>query len=246
MTPLPEPRSHTGCPTCTTARCCVAFDPELTGSDLLRLLSFGLEVDDVAELRPTHATQAGPDAIHLGDACAWDLRLRRTGAPLPRPDTTWPDPALDPRRCGFLMTFGAGRSRCGVYAQRPMACRLFPSAMTPLGVFVATPEVICPPGAFAQERSDLATLTTLHRLARLERDAFRFFLAAWNRLSPTPPDPREALFLALLDYTRRISPLTLTPSSRRTPADDSVDEALAPEAWHEARDLALAPAAAHS
>ena len=46
VSPLPEPRSHTGCPTCSTARCCVVFDPELPGHDLLRLLALGLIIMD--------------------------------------------------------------------------------------------------------------------------------------------------------------------------------------------------------
>ena len=194
---LPEPRSSTGCATCPTSRCCVAFDPELTGFDLIRLMSLGLAVDDIAELRPTRADQAGEDAIMLGDLCAWDLRLRRTGEAL-QATRDFPDPRLDPRRCGFLVTFG-GRSRCGVYGSRPMACRLFPSAMTPLGIFVDTPEAICPPNAFSQERSDLATLAVLHRRAALERDAFRLFLVAWNaRGSSDVPH----FFSALLAFAR--------------------------------------------
>lgn len=218
---LPEPRSRTGCSTCPTSRCCVAFDPELTGFDLLRLTSLGLSVDDIAELRPTRADQAGPDAIFLGDLCAWDLRLRRTGAATVAPPVfvTVSDPMLDPRRCGFLVTLG-GRSRCGVYASRPMVCRLFPSAMTPLGVFVDTPETICPPGAFAQERSDLATLTILHRLAALERDAFRVFLVAWNALASS--DTRH-FYAALLTYSQRLADSGLTD----------------PNTWHSTRDLAL-------
>lgn len=177
MSELPEPRSHTGCPTCVTARCCVVFDPELTGHDLARLMALGLETRDFAALRPTRLDQAGADALLGPDGCAWDLRLARTSTP--DLSLVAADPRDDARRCGFLVTLG-GASRCGVYTHRPMACRTFPSAMTSFGIIVDTPEAVCPPGAFAQERADLPTLLVLHRRSELERDAFRVFCATWN------------------------------------------------------------------
>lgn len=198
--PLPEPRSHTGCPTCTTARCCVVFDPELTGHDVLRLLSLGLDTQDFAVLRPTRIDQAGPDGLLDVDGCAWDLRLARTGSADLQPTAV--DPRDDSRRCGFLVTLG-GASRCGVYTHRPMACRTFPSAMTSFGIIVATPEAICPPGAFAQERADLPALLAIHRIARLERDAFRAFAAHWNAQSPELRDPRR-LIDTLVRFTRAL------------------------------------------
>lgn len=207
---LPEPSSRSGCATCTTSRCCVVFDPELTGADLHRLVSgLGLEARDVAELRPVRVDQAGPDAIHLGDERAWDLRLRRTGAlgghqgPGGR------------RRCGFLTDLSradrpelAPASRCGVYAQRPAVCRLFPSDLTAFGVMVGNPEGVCPPGAWAQERSDLRTLEALHHVALEERTRFRAFLAGWNAssgaLAGRPHDERVAAFMeAALEVERR-------------------------------------------
>jgi len=218
MTPLPEPRSHTGCITCRTARCCVVFDPELTGADLLRILSLGLRTEDVAELRPVRADLAGPDAIHLGDACAWDLRLRRTSSP-----ATSSDPTLDPRRCGFLVTLGDGHARCGIYAERPLVCRLFPSDLTRFGVMILTPENICPPDAFAPERTDLSTLHHLHLVARAERADFRFFLSGWNArataLVARPMPERRALFFeALLSFTSFIRSCETTNEAVRAAA----------------------------
>lgn len=198
--PLPEPRSHTGCPTCSTARCCVVFDPELTGHDVLRLLALGLDTRDFAVLRPTRIDQAGADGLLDEDGCAWDLRLARTGTQGLQPVSV--DPRDDSRRCGFLVTLG-GASRCGVYAHRPMACRTFPSARTSFGIIVATPEAICPPGAFAQERADLPALFALHRIAEHEREAFRVFVAHWNG-QPHPLRNLDRLLAALLRYSRAV------------------------------------------
>lgn len=198
---LPEPKSKSGCDTCTTSRCCVMFDPELTGADVLRLVdAIGLEPRDIAYLKPTRRDQAGPDAIHLGDDCAWDLRLRRTAA---LAGTQGPGGS---KRCGFLVDLTHDdlppASRCGVYADRPLVCRLFPSDLTTFGVMVGTPEAVCPPQAWSQERADLVTLHRLHLIARAERERFRAFLAAWNRaadaLSERPHEERVAAFMAAM------------------------------------------------
>ena len=204
---LPEPKSKSGCDTCTTSSCCVVFDPELTGADVLRLVDgVGLEPSDIAELKPTRKDQAGPDAIHLGDLCAWDLRLRRTAA------LAGAQGPGGPRRCGFLVDLThpdlPPASRCGVYATRPLVCRLFPSDLTAFGVMVATPEAICPPQAWSQERADLATLHQLHLISRVERERFRAFLIVWNRvaeaLSETPHEGRVAAFMtALIAFERQ-------------------------------------------
>lgn len=205
---LPEPKSSSGCATCTTARCCVVFDPDLTGADLVRLVDgLGLEPRDVASLRPTRGDQAGPDGVVIGPSGVWDLRLRRTAA---LAGFRGPGGA---RRCGFLVDLShpelPNASRCGVYANRPMVCRLFPSDLTAFGVMVGTPEAVCPPQAWSQERADLPTLHTLHLLARVERERFRAFVADWNASFVGGPhdvgdhDTRAAAFMdALLTFER--------------------------------------------
>ena len=205
---LPEASSSSGCSTCTTSRCCVMFDPEITGADLLRLMrGVGLEPRDIAELKPTRKDQAGDDAIHLGDERAWDLRLRRTAA---LAGTQGPGGT---RRCGFLVDLTHPEmlpaSRCGVYEHRPLVCRLFPSDLTSFGVMVGTPEAVCPPQAWSQERADLPTLHHLHLVARHERERFRVFIAAWNPASEAlvgaAHDARSAAFMAaLVAFERRV------------------------------------------
>lgn len=204
---LPEASSSSGCSTCTTSRCCVVFDPEITGADLVRLIDgVGLAPRDIGALKPTHKDQAGADAIHLGDDCSWDLRLRRTAA---LGGTQGPGGR---RRCGFLVDLTHAdlppANRCGVYAHRPLVCRLFPSDLTTFGVMVGTPEAICPPQAWSQERADLPTLHHLHLVARSERERFRAFVAVWNPasevLAGAPHDVRAARFLAALVAFERL------------------------------------------
>ena len=65
---------------------------------------------------------------------------------------------------------------------------------------VWTPEPICPPGAWDEERADLTTLELLHRVGRAERERFRAFVARWNAQAHEAADgaAREAMFLAAL------------------------------------------------
>lgn len=194
---VPEPRSRSGCATCTTARCCIVFDPELTGADLHRLVrGLGLAPADVAVMVPVRADQADGAALHFGDDRAWELRLRRTAlAP--------PDADGGAARCGLLVSLGPGRNRCGAYAHRPMVCRTFPTDLTALGVMVGNPDDICPPDAWSQARADLAGLRRLHERARAERALHVEFAAAWNARAAAHPitiDRFEALTEAMLAF----------------------------------------------
>lgn len=200
---MPEPRSRSGCATCTTARCCVVFDPELTGADLHRLVrGRGLDPADIAELRPVRVDQAGPDAILLAPSLGYELRLRTK--------------AWDPndRRCTFLVSLGPEVHRCGVYQHRPIVCRTFPTELTSLGVMVGNPEQICPPNAWSAARADLPGLRLLHAHAERERTLHRAFVARWNE---EPRGDFASLTQAMLDWwDHQVS----SSSSRTEPSHD--------------------------
>ncbi len=215
---IPEPRTASGCHACVTARCCVRFDPELTGADLRRLAA-GLDLApaDFARLGPADARQAGPDGVRLdGGPSAWLLRLssadRRIGG----------DEAARP--CVFLISLARDLHRCGAYAHRPLRCRTFPAELTPMGVMVSTPEAICPPGAWSVARADLVTTRQVHLRARVERAAYRAWLRDWNARAAAAPADSAAFLAALL--------------SEQAP----IDAALAPHLRDPARAEALATA----
>ncbi|MFT7581321.1 MAG: Fe-S-cluster containining protein [Myxococcota bacterium] len=174
---MAEFRTRSGCARCTTARCCLRFDPELTGYDLYRIMKGrALAFDDVARWTPTRADQAEDDAIFLvDDIQAFEIRLRRT-----HQDGTAVGNG-GPRRCGLLVSVDEGVNRCGVYAHRPMRCRTFPTEDTPYGVVVRTPESICPPGAWIVSRVDLGARRKVHTRAAFERALHRRVLGRWNQ-----------------------------------------------------------------
>ena len=169
--PVPEPATRSGCDRCHTARCCVRFDPELTGFDVVRLVaSRGLAPREFARLRPAHGEQAGADGVRLGPSPeVWLLTLASAGAPRD-----------GGRPCVLLVLAPDAVPRCGVYADRPLRCRTFPTELAPWGVEVETPEAICPPNAWSADRTDLATTRLVHLRARVELAVHHAFLAHWN------------------------------------------------------------------
>lgn len=179
---VPEPDNRSGCATCRTARCCVHFDPELTGFDLARVVTaHGLAPRAVARLRPAHARQAGLDGVRLGPSPeTWLACLRSRD---PTPETAADDG--DGRPCAQLTDVAPGVRRCSIYAARPMRCRTFPTELGPLGVAVDNPDAICPPGAWSLDRTDAPTTRLLHLRAGIERSIHRGFLGRWNAIAQT-------------------------------------------------------------
>jgi len=246
---IPEPQSRSGCATCTTARCCVVFNPELTGFDLLRLAEAQERAPrDFAAFRPVRTDEAGADGIRLlGDARTWVLCLRPRG-----------DAPSEPggRPCVFLQTRAPGVRRCGVYPARPMRCRAFPTELTPAGVMVDTPEAICPPGAWTPARTDLPRTRLLHLRDAIERDLHRAFVARWNHRAggETSRSAAEQRFLAAARGCFRALEAVMAPAWGEPSALDRLGSAWiaatrggpspregAPGAWEDDAAAPLAP-----
>jgi Fe-S-cluster containining protein len=184
------------CDACETSRCCIVFDPELTCADLHRLCrARGLAPEEVATVAPVRADEAGPDAIRFDDTpCTWELRLARTRTARGNGGR---------RRCQFLVDLGREAApgeparqvnRCGVYQDRPMMCRLYPTDRTPFGLMVGSPRRVCPPGAWSALKADVPGLLATHARADTERALHRLFLARWNAgITRAPPGPAAAV-----------------------------------------------------
>jgi Fe-S-cluster containining protein len=196
------------CATCQTSRCCTVFDPELTGPDLARLSrGLGLAPEQFATLAPVHARDAGESGVRLGGVETWELRLRRAVRTnrVRSPTTVRGEGEGGGRRCVFLLHLAPGLNRCAVHPLRPAVCRLYPSDLTRFGVMIGTPADICPPGAFAPERVDLAPFRLAHAQAAEERARWRSFLSAWHAplrqadlAARSPEEARSAFYSAVL------------------------------------------------
>jgi Fe-S-cluster containining protein len=148
-------------------RCCAAYIVPLTGDDVWRIvqeqrLAPGLFVQREPEdypsstgflLRPGGATYA----ISLRHQ--YDRRNERP--------------------CIFLMQLREGRQRCGIYAQRPLACQTYPMQLRPEGV-VPRDDLLCPLGSWADitERPG----EWRERLIRQDAawDCYAAVVQAWN------------------------------------------------------------------
>jgi Fe-S-cluster containining protein len=173
-------------PCATCGRCCREYVVPLSGHDVWRITR--------GQRLPTHefvlaATQPSGDRD--------TFRLERGGEQLGL--------VLDKRgkfdlgaSCVFLMELGGGQSRCGIYADRPLACQIYPTIMTrtrDLGVRVEQREgTICPPDSWSPE--DFASSPWLEAHQRLRRhwDVYLEVVNRWNaRIDLMPEGTRASI-----------------------------------------------------
>jgi len=136
--------------------------------------------------------------------------------------------------CIFLEDRGDGTSRCGIYEDRPMTCRVYP--MFRIGPRVLQQqESLCPPDAWGDlDEIDLAWHQDMQR-TRMERDIYAEVVARWNAvidhgMLPESVAPRLYGEYILSAYDR-IGELT----------DSLGTDALADIVWHWARVAAPTP-----
>jgi Fe-S-cluster containining protein len=85
------------------------------------------------------------------------------------------------KHCIFLMELAGGAQKCGIYPQRPAACRVYPMGIMRGEVGVAR-NAICPPGSwFEEELRQPAWPATIKR-SYLETDVYAHVVARWNAL----------------------------------------------------------------
>jgi len=83
------------------------------------------------------------------------------------------------RACVFLLELGGGYSRCGIYADRPDACRVYPMVSWK-GMAVQRTDAACPPGAWTS--AALRDPSWRDRLQRMDMDMdiYNEVVARWN------------------------------------------------------------------
>ena len=154
-----------GCADCE-GRCCRQYLVPLTCFDVHALArALVLHPEQFAELVP----DADPDGIRLEPGGpTFSIVLARR------------DPAAERPPCVFLMELPGGAARCGVYADRPLACRAFP--MTPsAGGAAVLPDIPCPAGSWEPDALDPSGWSPTLRRAASEGEAHRRVVASWNK-----------------------------------------------------------------
>lgn len=172
--------------------CCVAYVVPITGFDLWRMMrSLGLPWQSVAVVRSDY--ESFWDAFGLdetGQRHGLFLRTRSTGD------------------CQFLLGLPEGRPRCGAYAARPLACRVYPfKAIAEPGRPFALEllhHAMCPP----RERAGFERLAPSFEprvtAELLERELYLFAVRRWNGVAATVPRQQPWGAVEFVDWIVRL------------------------------------------
>jgi Fe-S-cluster containining protein len=83
------------------------------------------------------------------------------------------------RACIFLVELAGGNARCGIYADRPVVCQVYPMSLRQ-GLVSQRPDSLCPPDAWpAVELANPSWRLAAQRL-RIRFDVYQEVVARWN------------------------------------------------------------------
>ena len=204
------PALHSGCTTCRGA-CCRAYLVHVNGRDATRIarragIPFERFIDVVPEADPPGS------GFRLDDgSAAYALALQRAS-----------DGA-----CRFLTAAPDGIERCVIYAQRPLACAMFPLYVAD-GEIAVKPDVICEPSGRRIDADELPLARTIFDRATAEWSEYAIVVATWNefRAAVAAVADAHAYFTYVCAAYDAIDALLAESSSEHTAA--IVARALAP------------------
>ena len=149
--------------------CCTVYTVPVIGYDVWRIVQ-GQRLAPMLFLRyePEH-TPTDIGFLLQTPGPTYGLALRHAPA---RPNT---------HPCVFLVHLRGGVYRCGIYADRPLACQTYPMRLNDDHLFVRG-DALCPPGSWANlERGQAAWRERLlHRQAEWRR--YGEVVKAWNTM----------------------------------------------------------------
>ena len=151
-----------GCTTCR-GECCRKYLVHLSGRDAVTIargqgLAFESFIDIVSEDGPSSKGFVLDDS---GDAFALCLQRHQDGA------------------CSFLMALTDGSQRCGIYAERPLTCAIFPLRLFHGSVDIRS-DVICEPSGRRITTVDLPAGHARLIRATFEWSVYGTVVATWN------------------------------------------------------------------
>jgi Fe-S-cluster containining protein len=184
-----------GCATCK-GRCCREYRVEVTVADVRVLADrTGLHPRDFIALQDAAAGNGGFRLRPAGPAKELHLvRNTSTGA------------------CVFLMEIAPDRARCGVYAYRPVVCRVYPTFLKN-GTVAVRDGAKCGPDAWNLAAMDLTTCRRDHTRNEVDKTEHRNLVTAWN--ARVDADGQERSADELLEFV-----LSGVPGDHLAPAVD--------------------------
>jgi Fe-S-cluster containining protein len=161
-------------PCATCAACCRSYVVPLDGYDVWRI-SHGQRLDpaDFCVALARDAEQPGTFRL-TADGPTFILMLEKQGK-------------LEVNRpCVFLMHLDGGHARCGIYEQRPSACRAYPMEMKPEGMALLDRR-LCPPDSWPEDEPRKRPWRHAVLRANLQWVVYAEVVARWNaRVAASP------------------------------------------------------------
>ena len=174
--------SADACAGCT-GNCCRDVVVRVTGFDAWRIRrGQRLEYDQFVEVRPDEDPMA--ETFRIGDeSCS--LFLGKS--------------AVDPAACVFLMNLPGDVRRCGMYADRPTVCAVYPMTLR-YGSIELREDVRCTPADWNMATLDYPLWREAFLGYAVERRLFGRFAGAWNLRAPfEDAEPGRERFFRHLD-----------------------------------------------
>lgn len=164
---LPAAKSVSATPCASCGVCCRSYVVPVCGFDVWRI-SRELQIDPTTFLVAWQEEEPGTDGFRLEAAGPlFTLVLDKR---------SW---SRQQSACVFLMRFGAGQDRCGIYGQRPVACRSYPMLLVD-GDVVLRGDPLCPPGAWSSaDAADPAWRAALQQAA-MQYEVYKVVVDRWN------------------------------------------------------------------
>jgi Fe-S-cluster containining protein len=193
--------SSTPCASC--GQCCRGYVVPVCGFDVWRI-SRELRVDPAAFVVAWQEEEPGTDGFRLEpEGPLFKLVLDKR---------SW---SRQRSACVFLMGLPGGQDRCGIYGQRPVACRSYPMLLVSGGV-VLRDDPLCPPGAWSSaDVRDPAWREALQQAA-MQYDVYKVVVDHWNA---RVRDGSLAAGLGFADYYRYV--LTAYDALAQLEADEA-------------------------
>ncbi|HEX5414891.1 MAG TPA: YkgJ family cysteine cluster protein [Chloroflexota bacterium] len=215
------------CKTCSL--CCRSYAVPVNGQDVWRIWrSQRLPPDKFVV--PVEVAKDRPDA----------LRLSADGGPIllildTRAKEAHPGP------CIFLLDLPGGHDRCGIYVDRPAACRAYPMVQTRDGI-VVKPKALCPSESWTADDTRKESWSRVVREADVQHDIYSLVVANWNEHVGHYPERQFTLdefYGYLFNVYERIAALDalVTPEDKRAVHTSwghaaAGDDKRAAQPWH--------------
>lgn len=167
---MSEAPAATPCDDCA-AGCCREVHVVLSPREAVAMArALRVELLAIVELRLRERAEGAFRFRTSGDPAdprRWRVELRKVAS------------ADGGRRCAFLLELGT-QGRCGIYAHRPVECRLYPTVLDGEAVGLRRHLPYCPPRSWSLGLIDVPLHALLHRREVDQRQADRAVEEEWN------------------------------------------------------------------